>query len=97
MQPAVNHEKMQWSKQTVDVNQVRKMQFNLFFALQPSACTHCSPSGKPSGLQACTLTVEAAKREKIPTNKERGEILGIGGLCKKYKILLSLQSRQGVT
>ena len=27
--------------------------------------------------------VEGAKREKIPINKQRGEILGIGGLCKK--------------
>ena len=47
-------------------------------------------------LQACTPTVEGAKRGKIQPNKERGEILGIGGLCKKYKILLSLQSHQGV-
>ena len=31
------------------------------------------PSGKPLGLQACTQTVEGTKREKIPTNKERGE------------------------
>ena len=68
----------------------------LLIAPQPSACTHCSASGKPSGLQACTPTVKGEKREKIPTNKERGEILGIAGLCKKFKILLSLQSRQGV-
>ena len=43
--------------------------FTSFFALQPSVCTP---------------TVEGAKREKIPTNEERVEILGIGGLCKKY-------------
>ena len=69
------------------------LHFNLVHA---SACTHCSPLGKPSGLQACTPTVEGAKKEKISTNKERGEILGKGGLCKKYKILLSLHSRQRV-
>ena len=40
-------------------------------ALHLCACTHCSPSGKPSGLQACTHTVEVAKREQLPTAKER--------------------------
>ena len=41
--------------------------------------------------------VEGAKSKKIPTNKARGEILGIGGLCKQNPAPPPKSPRSGVT
>ena len=47
---------------------------DLHFRLHLVTALIAVPWASPrSGLQACTHTVEGAKREKIPTNKERGE------------------------
>ena len=47
--------------------------FQIYSETLSSNDLNCSPSGKPSGLQACMHTVAGTKREKIPTTKERGE------------------------
>ena len=62
-----------------------------FFSFCSFNLVHCSPSG----LQACTHMAEETKREKIPTNKERG----IGGLCKNLQIptLPPKSPKSGVT
>ena len=70
------------------------------FFTSPSACTHCRPSGKPLGLQACTHTFEGKKRKKNATTKEGGgSMKGIGGLYKKLEIptLPPKSPRSGVT
>ena len=50
------------------------------FFLSPRACTHCNPSGKPSGMQACTHTEgkNLCKCNNFLTEREGG-----GGGCIK--------------
>ena len=57
---------------------------------------YCSPSGKPSGLQACIHSHKDRKERTTSYNKREREILRIVELCKKKKILPSLQ-RSGLT
>ena len=52
----------------------------------------------PSGKQMCMQTAEVAKREEIPTERERerGAFKGKEGSRKILEFMLSLQSGQGV-
>ena len=43
------------------------------FSTPHNTCTHCKPSGKPSGMQTCMQTAGVKKREQLPTEKERGD------------------------
>ena len=62
-------------------------------------CTHCKPSGKPLGLQACMHSVEVTKREKSLQLMREGRIQGEGGLYKNLKIpaLPPKSTKSGVT
>ena len=62
--------------------------------------TYCSPSGKPSGLQACTCPPKGKIKERAMREKEReGSTKGKGGLYKMPQIptLPPKWPRSGVT
>ena len=70
-----------------------------YFFLSPKACTHCRPSGKRFGLQACTPRVGGKKKKVQQLKREGGGMKGTGGLCKKLKnpALPPKWARSGVT
>ena len=50
--------------------------------------SYCSPSAKPSGLQACTHPPEGKRKERAIREKEReGSTKGKGGLYNNLQIL----------